>query len=426
MNRFSKFLVVSSILGSHAVADLQVDPTRDWPWWRGPNRDNHAATQAEPVTTFSATENILWKVEVPGRGHASPTVVGERLFLATADEAAETQSVVAFDRQRGEILWQTKVNQGGFPAKIHPKNTHASSTVASDGERVFSIFYNHDSLQVSALSAADGKMVWSENLGPYVPKQYEFGFGASPVIYGENVIVLGDIETGGFLTALDRKTGKRAWSTQRPKIMNYSSPTVARFGATDQLLVSGCERVAAYDPLTGKLLWEKEGASATVTCGTVVWDGDLIFASGGYPNKLTTAVRAGTGEIVWQNNKKIYEQSMIAYQGHLYAINDNGIAYCWSAQDGEERWSERLKGPISASPVLVGDRLYAANEAGAFFVFRANPNRWELLATNQLGDECFATPTIVGGRLYARVTHVDDEGERGEMLYCVGTESEDK
>jgi outer membrane protein assembly factor BamB len=131
-------------------------------------------------------------------------------------------------------------------------------------------------------------------------------------------------------------------------------------------------------------------------------------------------VRVGTGEIVWQNNKKSYEQSMLVHDGHLYTVNDNGIAFCWRTKDGEERWSERLKGPISASPVLVGNRIYAVNEVGTFFVYRADPDKFEILAKNQLGDESFATPTILGSRIYARVTHLDDEGERQEMLYCLG------
>ena len=418
MNR--KFLVFLASFMGVTLSAGEINPETDWPWWRGPARNNHVAADADPVVTFSQTENVLWKVPVPGRGHASPTIVGNQIFLATADIDTETQSVLALDCESGKTLWTTVVNKGRFPAKIHPKNTHASSTVACDGDLVFSLFYNSDALQVTALKASDGKVVWDEKLGPYEPKQYEFGYGASPLIHGENVIVLGDQETGGFLTALNRKTGKKVWSTDRPKVMNYASPVVAKLGKTEQLVISGCTRLASYDPASGKLLWESEDATSPVTCGTPVWDGDLIFSSGGYPNKLTTAVRAGTGEIVWQNKKKSYEQSMLVHDKHLYTVNDNGIAFCWRANDGEERWSERLKGPVSASPVLAGGRLYAANEVGTFFVYRADPDNFEILAKNQLGDEAFATPTILGNRIYTRVTHLDDEGERQEMLYCLG------
>ena len=111
---------------------------------------------------------------------------------------------------------------------------------------------------------------------------------------------------------------------------------------------------------------------------------------------------------------------MLAHEGYLYAVNDNGIAYCWRANDGMEMWSERLKGPISASPVLVGDLIYATNEVGAFFIYKADPKKFEIVAQNQLGDESFATPTIIGNRIFARVSHLDDAGDRREILYCIG------
>ena len=418
-----KFLVLLASLAVTFSSGEEINPQSDWPWWRGPARSNHAAAGSDPVVTFSQTENVVWKVPVSGRGHASPTIVGNRIFLATADADAEIQSVLAFDRSTGEPLWSSSVNEGNFPEKIHRKNTHASSTVACDGERVVAVFNNRDALHVVALSVTDGELLWEKRLGPYAPKRYEFGFAASPLVYGNTVIVLGDTEFGGFLTALDRRTGKQVWSVERPKQMNYSSPILATVGGVAQVLISGCSRLSAYDPKTGKALWVSMGASSDVTCGTVVWGDDLVFASGGFPEKLTAAVRSGTGEIVWQNKKKSYEQSMLVHDKHLYTVNDNGIAFCWNAKDGEERWSERLKGPVSASPVLAGGRLYAANEAGTFFVYRADPEKFELLAKNQLGDEAFATPTILGTRIYARVTHLDDEGERQEMLYCLGKKS---
>ena len=182
MNR--KFPVFLASLAGMSSLVGEINPQSDWPWWRGPTRDSHAAADANPVTTFSPTENVLWKVPVPGRGHASPTIVGNRIFLATADAEKETQSVLALDRMTGKTLWSTQVNKGGFPGKIHPKNTHASSTVACDGDHVFSLFYNNDALQVTALKVSDGKVVWDEKLGPYKPKQYEFGYGASPLIHG--------------------------------------------------------------------------------------------------------------------------------------------------------------------------------------------------------------------------------------------------
>lgn len=409
----------ASFLLAETSTPVAIDPASDWPWWRGPTRDNHAAPSARPVLRFSETENVVWSVPVPGRGHASPAVVGTRVFLATAIDEDQLQAVVAFDRETGRQLRIREVSRGALPKKIHPKNTHASGTVASDGERVFASFYSSGSVHVAALSL-EGEPVWERKLGPFEPKKYEFGYAASPLIAGEAVVVVGDQEKEGFLVALDRATGEILWKTDRPNEINYASPTLATLKGVEQILLGGCSRVAAYCPADGKLLWEALDSTPPQTCGTVAWVGDLVFASGGYPSKMTTAVRAGTGEVVWRNQRKCYEQSLLAHEGHVYAVTDNGIAYCWRAEDGKEMWSERLKGPVSASPVLAGDRIYAVNEQGTWFVFRATPERFESLAENSLGDEVFATPAVGGDRLFARVAFVDDEGERRERLYCLG------
>ncbi|MGY8688492.1 MAG: outer membrane protein assembly factor BamB family protein, partial [Verrucomicrobiales bacterium] len=347
MQSRNRLIILVSLFATTALGESpKIDEKMDWPWWRGPSHLNKAAIGAQPVTEFSDSKHVLWKAPVSGRGHASPTVMGNRIFLATSNQDKGSQSVVAFDRDSGKQLWIHDVNTGGLPGKIHAKNTHASSTIACDGERLFCVFYNNNSLQVTALGVSDGEPLWDERLGPYAPKRYEFGFAASPLIHGDHVIVLGDSEEGGFLTALGREKGNRVWTTDRPKEMNFSSPIVAKLADSEQLIISGCSRIAAYDPITGKALWESKEAFTDVTCGTVVWEGDLIFASGGFPKPLTIAVRAGTGETVWQNKKKSYEQSMLIHKGYLYTINDTGIAYCWRASDGEEMWSERLKGPI--------------------------------------------------------------------------------
>lgn len=413
-------ILLASLYPLLALSEVaKIDPTSDWPWWRGPSRDNKTPAGAAPPVDFSPSDNVIWKTPVPGRGHASPSVVGKRIFLATGFDDTEGQAVVAFDRMTGAQLWQREVNRGGFPPKIHAKNTHASSTVASDGKRVFAVFYNHKSVHVAALTV-EGQPLWEKHLRPFEPKKYEFGYAASPLVYEEAVIVIGDQEENGFLVALDRKSGERLWRTDRPGHINYASPTLATIQGQDQILLGGCQSIMAYAPKSGALLWEAPGAAPPQTGGTVVWDGDLVFASGGYPTNMTTAVRAGSGEIVWQNNRKCYEQSMLAHDGYLYSVVDNGIAYCWRAEDGEEMWSERLKGPISASPVLAGNRIYTVNERGAYAIFQVNPKTFELLAQNQLGDEAFATPTIVGDRIYARVAVTDDDGNRQEILYCLG------
>lgn len=389
----------------------------DWPAWRGPHGNGVAAAGEQPPLMWSATDHVIWKTALPGRGHSSPILVGDRIFLTTADERAQTQSVLCLRRSDGQMLWNQEINRGGFPP-THPKNTHASCTPACDGERVFATFHHHNKLTLTALSR-EGEILWEREVGPYHPRQYEYGYAASPLLYEDLVIVAADIETGGHLTAYERSSGRRVWRTPRPKFYSFSSPIVARVAGQEQLLLSGGEQVAAYHPRTGRLLWSAPGTTAA-TCGTMVWDGDLVFASGGYPKAETICVRAdGSGQVMWRNGEKCYEQSMLAHKGFVYAVNDQGIAFCWRAADGAEMWKSRLGGPISASPILVGDRIYQSNEAGTTFVFRADPTRFELLATNQLETEAFATPSFCGNRIYARVAR-EEGANRQEFLYCLG------
>jgi outer membrane protein assembly factor BamB len=145
----------------------------------------------------------------------------------------------------------------------------------------------------------------------------------------------------------------------------------------------------------------------------------LVFGSGGYPKKETVAINAKNGQVIWRNLDKSYEQSMLATGGYLYTLNDNGIAICWRASDGQEMWKERLGGPVSASPLLVGENIIASNEKGEFFVFKANPQKLEILHRTQMGNESFASPAISGNRMFLRVASGQGRG-RQETVYCIG------
>lgn len=391
----------------------------DWPTWRGPNLNGVAAAGQTAPVKWSENENILWRASVPGRGHSSPTIVGGQIVLTTADESTQTQSVVAFDQKTGRQLWMTDINQGGFP-RTHRKNTHASPSVASDGERLFVSFHHHAGIQVSTFSL-EGKRLWQRTVGKYDPQQYAYGYAPSPMLYKSLVLIAADYEGGGWLAALDGKSGATKWQVARSRKLSFSSPVVANVGGRDQLLISGTDQVASYDPTSGRQLWAT-AATTMATCGTMVWDGDLVFASGGYPNSETVCLRATDGRLVWRNKQKCYEQSMLAADGYVYAVNDRGIAYCWKASDGAEMWTARLAGgAVSASPILANGNIYLVNERGTLYVYKAQPTRFELVARNQLGDEAFATPSICGGRIYMRVASTAD-GRRQETLYCIGTE----
>jgi outer membrane protein assembly factor BamB len=395
----------------------KLSATTDWPWWRGPIR-NGWATEAAVPTTLSATENVLWKTPVPGRGHSSPIVVGDRVYLTTADDRLKTQSVLAFDRSSGKQVWQTEINKGGFPNKNHPKNTEATPTVASDGERLFATFFHHEQIELVALDF-QGKILWRQVVGRFNPTMYEYGYAPSPLIYRDTVIVSLEYDGSSFFAAHDRTTGKPMWKAPRPTMITFSSPVVAHVAGKDQLLLSGADKVSAYDPANGKPLWSTAGTTFA-TCGTMVWDGDIVFASGGYPKPETLAVKAdGSGTVLWKNNQKCYEQSMLAYQGYVYGLTDNGVIFCWRGGDGKEMWKRRLTGPVSASPVLAGGNIYWANELGTLYVFKANPEKYEQVAENQIGNDSFASPAICGGQIFLRVAQRNGN-DRKETLYCFG------
>ena len=390
---------------------------RDWPWWRGPSRNGVAASTATPPTKWSNTQNVVWKSPVSGRGHSSPIVVGDKVFLETADEAKKVQSVIAFDRKTGKQLWKTDISTGGFVRKNHPKNTEASPTLACDGERLFASFFHHETIQATALDL-NGKKLWQETVGSFNPRTLEYGYAPSPTLYRETVIISVEYDGESAITALNSQTGKQVWRTKRQSMITFSTPVVAHVAGKDQLLLSGAMQVASYDPANGKPLWSTPGTTAA-TCGTMVWDGDIVFASGGYPKPETIAVKAdGSGTVLWTNNQKCYEQSMLAHDGYVYGLTDGGILFCWRGSDGKEMWKERLKGPVSSSPVLAGGNIYQANEDGTCYVFKPNPEKFDPVAENQLGDEAFPSPAVVGNQIFIR-TATGKGGSRREVLYCL-------
>ncbi len=409
----STFAFLLTIASLHAADFAKTD----WPHWRGPNNNNVAVEGQTPPTNFGPSSNVLWKTPIPGRGHSTPTIVGDKIFLATADEDRKIQGVIAFDRKTGKQAWIKEISRGGFPP-VHPKNTYASGTIAASPDQLFITFHHDDLLTLASLDHS-GKPLWSIEAGPYAPRVYEYGYAPSPLLYKNMVIIAADYEKGGYLAAFDQKTGKQVWKTQRPNFLSFSSPIVCNVAGKDQLVISGCERVSSYDPNTGKELWSTPGTTMA-TCGTVVWNDDTIFASGGYPKPQTIAVKAdGSNQVLWSNPQKCYEQSMLAHNGYIYAFTDNGILFCWRASDGKEMWKQRKAGPVSASPILVGDNIYATNELGQTWVFKASPDSYQEVAENKLGDESFASLVIADSKIYTRIA-VQENGKRQEYLYCFG------
>jgi len=412
-------MIVCGLLASVQSGSAQIPraATGDWPWWRGPNFNGVAEAGQQPPLHWSDSRNVAWKVAVPGRGHSTPIVVGQRVFLQTADESARSQSVLCYARDTGKPLWSKELNRHNLQKQINPKNTYASSTMACDRGRLFVLFSNNQAVQATALDL-DGNVVWNTTVAPFIETKYPNGYAASPVLYGNTVIVAVDCEAGGTLSALDRETGQRVWSTARVGKTNYASPVVGHVAGRDQLLLGGLDMVASYNPANGHPLWDAP-AIAMQTSGTPVWEGDMVFAAGGYPAGSVAGIQAdGSSKIAWKNNHRIHEQSLLVYRGHVYAVNDTGIALCWETRTGREVWKHRLQAPISASPTRVDDKIYLFNELGKSWVYRATPRGYEQLAANQLGSIVFASPTICGGQIFVRVA--DMRGEtRQETLYCL-------
>lgn len=391
----------------------------DWPWWRGPQRNGHAIEADVPVK-LDDSHNLLWATKVPGRGHASPIVVGSKVFLSTSFAETQTHSMLAFDLKTGEQLWSVDLNQGGFPEKNHSKNTEATSTIACDGELLFVTYYHHDGVHLSAVTI-EGKPVWTTKVARFRPKIYEYGYAPSPLLYRDTVIVAYEYDGPSSIEALYRTTGKPVWKAERKQSISFSSPVIVSIAGKDQLILSGQGETAAYNPATGKSLWSTPGP-AIATCGTAAWDGNTVFVSGGYPESQTLAIDAASGgKVVWRNREKCYEESMVTHNGYLYAFTGKGVMFCWRATDGKEMWKQRLSGPVSASPVLVGNRIYWANESGVLYVVKADPSKFELLAENHIGNSSFASPAVSGNRILVRVADQQPDS-RQEYLYAFGPE----
>lgn len=399
-----------------ALAVLITTPcsAADWPAWRGPTMDGHAAAGQKLPLKWSESEHVQWKTPVRGRGHGSPTVVGGHVYLATADLETEEQLVLCHDRTTGKKLWETVVHRENLNTKGHRIASQASSDVVSDGERLYVNFLNNGAIYTTALDAT-GKQLWQRRVSDF---QVHQGFGSSPVLYQSIVLVSADHRGGGKLTGLNKITGEIVWQQDRPPVANYASPAVVHAAGKTQAVLAGCNKVESFDPLTGKKLWSIDG-STEETVLTAVTDGSRVFVGGGYPKNHTMAIEAdGSGKIAWENTTRAYVPSMLMKDGHLFAVLDTGRAVCWKADTGEERWSEKVDREFYGSPVMVDSRVYVTSKAGVTSVFEATPEKFTLLAQNTLGDESFSTPAICDNRIYIRSAKT--EPSRQEYLWCVG------
>jgi outer membrane protein assembly factor BamB len=400
-------------------AGAAVLPNEYWPCWRGAGGDARREKATGPLN-WSDTTAVVWKTEVPGRGHSSPIIWGEHVFLTTADEAAKTLSVLCIASDTGKLHWATPIYQGPFMAR-HEKNSHASATPACDGRQIYAAYAAEGNLWLSAV-ALDGKLGWKTSIGPFVTK---WGYGSSPTLYKDLVIVAGDnagdrltniAALTSYLAAVRTTTGEIVWRVRRPRESTFGAPVVAEVSGRPQLLLGGADRVTSYDPANGAELWSC-GWSGSRSASAIAFTKDRVFAT---TDCETICVQAdGVGDVTgdhrfWRQKKGASDiPSPLYHDGLLFLVNDKGLASCLDGVSGKVIWHERLEGNFSASPLLVGDRLYATNEQGATFVLKAG-RQFELLATNQLRDEVLASPVPLGNRLLLRSKR---------FLWCVGADA---
>lgn len=384
----------------------------NWPQWRGPRGDGSAQDPALP-TRWSATENIQWKVKVPAAGHASPIVWDQHIFLAGVKADETVRTLTALNRATGEVLWEKQVLKAPLE-RIHKLNSHASSTPATDGKRVYVSFLNEKQMHVTAYDF-QGKELWSVEPGVFSSVH---GYCSSPILFENLVIINGDHDGDAYLVALDRETGKTVWKTPREnKTRSYCTPIIRDIGGKTHMLLSGSKCVASYDPRDGSRHWIIDGPTEQFVA-SLVYSHDLLYVTGGFPDRHILAINPnGSGNItktniVWHHLRSgvSYVPSPVAVGDYFLVAADDGVGTCFEAKTGNIAWQKRLAGHYSGSLLTANGLVYFIDDDGVTKVVKPGPEL-EIVATNEIGDATFASPAASDGQLFVR-------GE--QYLWCIG------
>ena len=396
------------------AASLNLANAENWPASRGPRGDGTSLETKVPVH-WSATSNLVWKTDLPGNGHASPVVWSNRLFIVAALHETEDRVLLCLDRTTGKILWNTTVLHSPLERK-HSLNSFASSTPATDGDKVYVAFLDRAEMVVGAYDF-EGNRKWLVRPGPFASMH---GFCSSPVLFEDKVIVNGDHDGASYLVALSRTTGEIRWKTPREHhTRSYCAPLIHELGGRAQMVLSGDKSVASYDPEDGKLHWIIDGPTEQFVASPVYSaKTGLIYITGGYPDHHILAIRPdGRGNvtqthIVWRTTKgAAYVPSPIIADDYFLIVSDSGVGHCFEALTGNLLWQERL-GEHHASLVSANGLVYFLNDDGMTHVVKPG-SEYQLVARNELGEKCFASPAISEGQIFIR-------GDR--HLFCIGRE----
>lgn len=407
-----------------------------WPQWRGPNMDG-VAPNANPPTAWSETQNVKWKVKLPGEGHATPIIWGNKVFIQAAIPSgkkieaatpAEPQpqegggrrgprndkpteeyqfALVCLDRATGKTLWQKVARQALPHEGKHGTGSFASPSPVTDGQNVYAYFGS----QGLYCFDMDGNLKWSEDLGDMRIKN-SFGEGSSPTIHGDTIVINWDHEGDDFITALDKNTGKARWKNPRQESTTWSTPLIVQHGGKAQVVTTATGKVRSYDLATGEQVWEHAGLTQNSIPTPIARDG-IVYVMSGFRGNALYAIKLGktgdltdTESVLWKHAKSTpYVPSPLLVGERLYFTSGNEATLsCFNAITGAPYYeSERIEGPrgMYASPIAAKDRVYLAGRNGTSVVVK-NSDKLEILATNTLDEAFDASPAAVGNELYLR------------------------
>jgi outer membrane protein assembly factor BamB len=405
----------------------------DWPNWRGPA--NGVSPLKNLPIEWNAEKNIAWRVDVAGKGHSSPSIWGNRIFLTTditgdqipnkaipkhlirggmpfrnpdscCADRKHTLKVLCFDASNGKQIWERIVFDGEVYDEVHRTADYATTTVTTDGKFAYANFGAEGFFKLDN----DGKILWKCDLGKI--DTVGLGYGPSPVLFEDKLIVLADQDDGhnSFIAAVSTADGKIVWKTPRKIANTWTTPVLVKIGGETQVVVSAGEKVMAYDPRTGKELWSADGPGGNVV-HTPVFGADLLFATVGYPIKKSEAIRlnpaAGEDRIAWSYTKGTsYIPSPLLYGDNLYLMTDSGIVTCLNAKTGEPKYEAKRvpkPGRFTSALVAFDGKILMTSEDGDTYVIKAGPE-FEILATNSIGEGVVASLALAGDSIYIRST----------------------
>jgi outer membrane protein assembly factor BamB len=389
----------------------------DWPSWRGPRGNGYSGDTGFPLR-WSATEHVKWQVPLPGPGNSTPVVAGQHVFVSCASQEGRLRGLLCLERDTGRTLWQQDVEYAQSDP-THATNPYCSSSPVTDGQCVV---VWHGSAGMHAYSV-DGTSLWSRDLGEF---RHIWGYGSSPVLYRDLVILNAGPGLNAFVTALDKRTGAEVWRRDFPDMVSvkldefrgsWSTPMIASCGGQELLFLSLPLRLHALEPLTGNDVWSCEGLGKLTYTTPLVAD-DAVVAMSGYYGPALAVQPGGQGDVTATHRLWIHDESPpqrvgsgVLVDGYLYILNEPGIAWCIEVATGDVLWKQRLgTGPSWSSMCYADGRLYVNNMEGTTFVLEPDHTECIVLAKNELGETMRASLAFSRGQIFARTY---------EHLYCL-------